>query len=586
MKKNFALFLFLIVTVTNLAAQNNLSFSASDLQEMAQRYSGNSLNWPILVRLANHDVSSNTFVLTQADVTQLQNFSSISLSYEEQQDRIKQLIGEGATIFAKNELTDTNKAFSDYLEAVKEGDIEVASSIGSSLESMVDNLESTLTNNRLVNVQAQLSKKSGNVDKRIGLLASWQDAFEGDLFQESDGIKTAQESYATLSFTDGSNITVNPVTTAVIRKSRIDRLDESADTEITLVEGGLLSKLSAAGREKSNYILNAGASTTELKTQNFYAENEAGDNVKLTNYDGVANVSVNDITITINKNEGTIIRGNSAPLPPIKLLPAPELTTSRKDTVIYSEDFIYSFAPVEKAANYIIQYSPSYNFEEDITEIEINRTRISIQDIPLGTTHIKVLAVDELGLRGPYSQVTRVIRNVDTQPPPIFGEKLNSSILFTTSDQITIEGVTEPDAKVSINDSSIPVTSSGAFKTNYSLSGIDEKTDIKAVDNSGNESIKSLRVVKLTPEVVFKINTNLGALQEELTASDTPITFSGRAYPNLEVVFENNQVKKLVKTDSQGRWGVTMNVQQGELSVTFKDVQSGMTYLTKSFTAK
>ena len=249
--------------------------------------------------------------------------------------------------------------------------------------------------------------------------------------------------------------------------------------------------------------------------------------------------------LQLTKNEGTIIRGNSAPLPPIKLLPAPELTTSRKDTVIYSEDFIYSFAPVEKAANYIIQYSPSYNFEEDITEIEINRTRINIQDIPLGTTHIKVLAVDELGLRGPYSQVTRVIRNVDTQPPPIFGEKLNSSILFTTSDQITIEGVTEPDAKVSINDSSIPVTSSGAFKTNYTLSGIDEKTDIKAVDNSGNESIKSLRVVKLTPEVVFKINTNLGALQEELTASDTPITFSGRAYPNLEVVFENNQAKKI-----------------------------------------
>ena len=586
MKKTFTLFLFLTIVVTNLAAQGNLSFSASDLQEMAQRYSGNSLNWPILVSLANHDVGNNTFILTQADVTQLQNFSSISLSYEEQQDRVKKLISEGATIFAKNELKDTNKAFSDYLEAVKNGDIETASSIGTSLKSMVDNLESTLTTNRLVNVQAQLSKKSGNVDKRIGLLANWQDAFEGDLFQESDGIKTAEESYATLSFTDGSNITVNPVTTAVIRKSRIDRLDESADTEITLVEGGLLSKLSAAGREKSNYILNAGASTTELKTQNFYAENEAGDNVKLTNYDGVANVSVNDITVTINKNEGTIIRGNSAPLPPIKLLPAPELATSKKDSIIYNEDFIYNFKPVERAVNYIIQYSSSYNFEQDITEVETNRTRVNIQDIPLGTTYIKVLAVDELGLRGPYSPVTRVIRNVDTQAPPIFGDKLNNSVLFTTSDQITIEGVTEPDAKVSVNDLNVPVTSSGVFKSNYTLSGIDEKTDIKAVDDSGNESIKSLRIVKLTPEVVFKINTNLGALREEFNASDKPITFSGRAYPNLEVVFENNQTKKLIKTDSQGRWGVTMNVQQGKLSVTFKDVQSGVTYLTKSFTVK
>ena len=37
------------------------------------------------------------------------------------------------------------------------------------------------------------------------------------------------------------------------------------------------------------------------------------------------------------------------------------------------------------------------------------------------------------------------------------------------------------------------------------------------------------------------------------------------------------------QTDSQGRWGITMNMQQGELSVTFKDIRTGELYLTKSF---
>ena len=103
--------------------------------------------------------------------------------------------------------------------------------------------------------------------------------------------------------------------TIIIRKSRIDKLDKSADAEITLVEGGLLSKLSAAGKERSTYILNAGSSTTELNTINFYAESSGDNNVKLSNYDGDAQVSANNVIVTIRKDEGTIIKGNEAHRP-------------------------------------------------------------------------------------------------------------------------------------------------------------------------------------------------------------------------------------------------------------------------------
>ncbi len=54
----------------------------------------------------------------------------------------------------------------------------------------------------------------------------------------------------------------------------------------------------------------------------------------------------------------------------------------------------------------------------------------------------------------------------------------------------------------------------------------------------------------------------------------------------MEVELKNGETVKTVKTDSQGRWGVTMNVQQGKLSITFKANQTGIETLTKSYTVK
>ncbi len=586
MKVFLGTFFLVVIVQFNAFAQNEVSFSAELLQEMAQRYSGNSLNWPVLVKLADHDIPNNKFVLTQSDLAQLKSLSETSLIFEKQQSRVKTLISEGATIFAKKEMEYVNSKIADYFIAVNDGDLEKILSIGTELKPATDSLEASLNRNRLVNVQAQLSKKEGKVDKRRGLLSSWLAAIEGDLFQESDAIKTHLESFATLSFTDGSNILINPSTTAVIRKSRIDKLNESSDTEITLVEGGLLSKLSSVGREKSNYILNAGASTTELKSQNFYAENSGDQNVKLTNYDGNANVTANDITITINKNEGTIIQGNNAPLPPIKLLDAPELQTSKRDTIIYSDSFIYAFKPVPKASKYHVQSSQSYNFDENVLDLETNLNRVKIENLALGTTYIKVQSIDKLGLRGPYSETLRVIRNVDTKAPPIFGEQLKGSILFTKKDNFTLQGVTEPDAKVTIDGKPITVSKSGVFSTTIPLTSNDQSLVITSVDNSSNKSEKKVRLVKLTPEILFSITLNGAKITEEVYSSATPITITGKAYPEMEVIISNNDIIKTVKTDSQGRWGVTMSMQEGKLSITLKAVNFEEAFSTKSYIVK
>ncbi len=588
MKKSiFFVALFTLGLQLLVYAQNNpVTFPSSELQQIALRYSGNTLNWPIVVNLADHDIPNNTFTLSSSDLLQLQSLASTATSVQESEIKVNDLISSGATIFAKEELSIVNSLLKGYIDAIQIGDIDKSIEIGNSIPPSVSNLETTLMNNRLVQVQAQLAEKEGNVDKRLGLLGGWNDALVGDLFKESDGLRTLTESYASLAFTDGSSITVDPNTVAIIRKSRVDKLDESSDTEISLMQGGLLAKLSAAGKEKSKYILNAGSSSSDLKTQNFYAESDGNETVKLTNYDGIADVSANDVTITIRKNEGTIVKEGEPPAPPIQLLPAPELAWATQDSIIYRENVVFTFNSVPEAASYRVQYSSSSSFTTDINEIPLTSNSVNLSNLSLGTTYVRVQAVDRLGLRGPYTEATRIIRNVDNQPPAIFIDELNGNLIFTLNNSILLKGITEPDAILTIDGKRIPIQLSGQFMYQVQNLLTDQNLTLSATDGSGNVTEKSIRIVRLTEDELFKFSLS-GATGSDIIEVNRPsVTMSSRAYPGLEVIIINESNTRRVLTDSQGRWGITMNMQEGKLSVTFKDIRTGVSYLTKSFTVQ
>lgn len=586
MKYILSLFIFVSLSVSASAQNNEITFASAKLQEIALQYTGDALNWPILVSLADRNISDNTFTLSQSDITQLQTLAKVTDSVIQQKQRMREQIANGATIFAKNEMISAALSIDAYNAAVKDGNIDEAIELGGVIPSKIDALELAILENRLVEVQAQLENKVGDVNKRAGLLGDWMNAAIGDLFKESDGLRTLAESYANLGFTDGTKVIIDPNTVAVIRKSRVDKLDESTDTEISLVEGGLLAKLSAAAKERSNYILNAGSSETELRTQNFYAESDGNQTVKLTNYDGNANVTANNVTITIRQNEGTIVKEGEPPAAPIKLLPAPELLWSTTDSVVYRDQIVFAFNFVDNADSYILQRSSSSSFDEDLQEIKVSNNAALLSYLELGTTYVRVLAVDRLGLRGPFSEATRIIRNIDNQPPPAFIDNLNGNILFTLNNDIEITGVTQPDARVLINNTAVPVQPSGRFTMLLEDFGVDKNISVVATDDSGNNTVRGVRVVKLTENILFNFALSGATGMNPIRVNRPTVTLSSRAYPGLEVVINNGGNERRVQTDSQGRWGITMSMQQGELSLTFKDIKTGETYLSKSFTVE
>ena len=587
MKFRLTIILFVFVSGGQLSAQeSDFTFQSSELQQMALRYTGNTLNWPLLVSLAEHDIPNNTFTLSSSDFVQLETLASTSAVVTEQETRVKALIKSGATIFAAEKLDVVNSMLTNYVLSIRQGNLDETLQIGQSLPAQVDELEETLNANRLVQVEAQLTKKMGTVHKRYGLLGEWENTIVGDLYKESDGVRTREESYANLAFTDGSAIVVDPLTVAVIRKARIDKLSEASDTEITLEEGGLLAKLSAAAKERSNYILNAGSSQSELKTQNFYAETDNQNTVKLTNYDGEANISANDVTITIRKNEGTIVTEGEPPAPPIQLLPAPGLAWDTRDSIIYRDEIVFAFVAVDGAVNYKLQYSTSPGFDTDITEVELTSTSLAINDLELGTTYIRVQAIDELGLRGPFTDPTRVIKNIDVLPPPLFIDDYGSGIVFTLENSITITGVTEPGTRLMFGDKRVDVRPSGAFTITLDNLESDQAMAVVALDGSGNQTSKELRVVHLKEEEVFDFHITGATGKDPIQVSQPEVRISATAYPGLKILMTNEGIEREISTDSRGRWGVVTGLQTGSLTLSFTNSLTGAVYLTKTFSVQ
>jgi hypothetical protein len=569
-----------------IAQGNPIVFQAEKLQEIAQQYTGESVNWPLVLNLASHNTEENIFTITPSQLQELQNFSQVSAEVLKQKERVTELISSGATIFASDEYQEVQSLLSGYKKAVNDGVIQDAFDFGNQIKASVDSMEAALLENRVVDAQAQLTEKTGQVDRREGLLGSWLDAMKGDLFEQSDGIRTFVESYAKLSFLDGSSIQVEPNTVAVIRKSRIDRLNDAGDTEITLEDGGLLTKLSAAGKSRSTYTLNAGSSSSELRSQNFYAETDNSDLVKLTNYDGEAIVNSNNVSITIRENEGTIVESGKAPMQPVKLLPSPSLTWATTDTVVNNETIVFAFDEIEGAQNYRIQYDRSPNFTENVVEVQTTETSLVMDDLPMGMTYVRVQAIDELGLRGPFSKTARIIRTIDSTPPPVFVDNLHNDLLFTSDGSLQITGATESEARLVISGKNVRVQPTGRFS--HTVADIQTTKDITitAADPSGNRTTKNITLVRLTEDKLynFRLRSALGSTLSSIRSGST--TFSGNLYPGIEIKLINESLTESVRTDFNGNWGVTLDLLPGQLKIEFRNANTGLLYSSKTYTVE
>ena len=578
------LLIILLYELPVFAQKAEMRFSAASLYATSVKLTGDSTCWPIIVLLSERDTAANGFILNARSQIQINDFKVLHKSVKQVRLNLSQHIKSGAKVFTSDELDSAAVFIKRYDAEIMNGNISGAQHQGQKFIDIVGVIGKLIAERRTEAIDAKLAQKTGIVDKRKGLLGSWQSAYINDLFASYDGIRTGETSLAQLFFTDGVDVTVDPNTTVVIRESHMDKLDQTVKRDLALMNGSILAKLSAKAKETNKFAFRAGTSESIVKSGKFWASTIQDKKTKLSNYDGTIDLTASKVKIKLRQNQGTVVEKGKAPLPPINLLGAPQLTWGRLDTVIYSEKLTLQWTTINNAISYQVEVCPGTNFDHDIRRISIKAPVYQLTGIPLASVYVRIIAVDSYGLRGVESPTYRIMHVKDTTPPPIQIDGWDMDRKYTANDTVTIKGKTKAEATLIANDEKQMVQADGSFSFMTAIARPETHVKIISTDKSGNSSVRTLSIVPMEKEKLFNITWGGRATETSIYSQGESVEAHGNAYPGVKVTASLGNQRVSVQTNSQGDWAISIKAIKGDtLRIIFDSIYDGKTIGTKTW---
>ncbi len=596
MTKNALLFFFFCLMPCMLFAQQRergYVFTAGELMLVSQRLAGDSTAWQIVVASAERRTSTNEFVLSATAQKILRTFSTLRAKVNRERATLSRLVKRGASVLAEQEFLKTSNALQAHDQAVANGEIAKALQEGESFLFLLPTLSKAVEARRTEAVEAKLRTKIGTVDKRKGLLSAWQNTEVGDLFAESDAVRTGSQSTASLAFIDGSQILIDPNTTAVVRASRLDKLDRTLNANITLINGSLLSQLSKQAQESGSFKLSAGSSEAVVRSGKFWASVNEARSTKIANYDGILEVKSGEATITLKKNQGTVVLKGKEPTPPVELLPAPRLQWNGLDTVVFRDELLLQWNPIPNTAKYQIEVSSERNFSQNVQTYSTSATSFLLKNLPNETRFVRLQAIDKLGLRGADSPTYRILRSPDTEPPFIFVQEFpvqtrDTLTRYITLSTLDLRGETAPNARLLKDGTPIEVAPNGTFQFSVSLENLSEKfITLSAFDLAKNRRNLVLRLVPIRQEQLYSMRWNCTVSGDTLISKGVPIQVYGTAYPNLSLFLTHGSKTFTATADAKGNWAIAVEpLVNQSLTISFESPDSKQQTLIRTYFVK
>lgn len=183
----------------------------------------------------------------------------------------------------------------------------------------------------------------------------------------------------------------------------------------------------------------------------------------------------------VKQSSVPVAQEDKTPPTPPKLVPLPEYTKEGRLTLTGRAEAgstIKVFNGDQKIKEFLVGENANFSVEIPITE---------------GKNDIWTAATDTAGNESISSSHYNVIYR--TEPPKLTITKPASGEIFYGSNKtVTIEGETEPDAKVTVNERVAIVGSDRKFSQNISLSEGENKITVTASDLAGNETTHEITV--------------------------------------------------------------------------------------------
>ncbi len=572
---NIICFLFFIGSIQAQFKSNTVLVNDNfDIRKTAKEYFGNPDFWPYILKSNNLSISSEL----KSGMKLIINSGKVkeALSKLESADRsIQEAITIGAKVLAEDLL---NMAIADYQKALMEKKNYDVDKILQFSVNAVSNAEKAIRQTKLIrdrSFDAVIAFKKGKVQKLFPNALKWQNAEVYENLVENDWARTLSLSLAKITFNDLNQIKLNENSQALIQKSRLDVLSNQATTKVKLSKGDAYAML--LNNPKKKFDLELKGVKTKINSKYFWVEN-GNKGVKFANYQGEIKIESNDSSVTVGKNEGSIIPTGGTPSKPKVLLPSPELLAPIDSQKITANQLFFKWNKIESASLYWLEIASDASFKTIISKNKIgNSTEYEIKDVENGVYYWRVCTVDSVGLPGLFSSKRTVIVASDYSKPFLTIE--NPTNNFITKDSfVNIKGKVSENSLLLINEISVPINLEGFFSHKHNLSTGKNVIRVTAQNKLGFKT-EQAKIVYCFPDTVLPmILQNYGELAAKsiIITNSSILNFRLTTHPftKLEITSLKPQIEKTLVTDSTGFTNFSLSgiVDNSEVLISAKSI--------------
>jgi hypothetical protein len=505
------------------------------LRDLAEQYLGDPDLWTEILsanRLAVSDARPGIEI--EIPVAQIANASS---ALRDALELIQKATQEGARLFAPDEIAKAIWLRDAATAHRKAGEWDEAARVAADASAAADKALASALAQRDAAAEALLSDRQGWVEGQRPEDVVWTDRDRNSVLIEQEKVRTLSRSTAQITFRDDSRLRLNPNSQAVIQRMRIDPLSRQEEAKVTLVEGDLYALLSGKSRRKT-FGLEIPNVETEIESTSFWVRHDDKGS-KFANYDErELRVEAQGDSVTLGKNEGTVVRAGQAPSAKLDVPVGPELLAPPDDAVTYNADLALQWSDVPDAAGYWIEVAQDPAFARmTLSQWGLKDPSFRTDGLDIGPYYWRVAALDKFGLPGSRSDAWRFNVSTDRTPPFVaISYPEEGAILRDLPLHVVGEG--EARLSITLNGEAIAPEPDGRFEAAYQpVPGLNELT-VEATDAAGNVTQRKRSFIFMpdqTAAVVFDAGIPHTGPRDFVTDQDV-ISLAGSAAPDAQIL--------------------------------------------------
>ncbi len=281
---------------------------------------------------------------------------------------------------------------------------------------------------------------------------SWSPASTGQPLRSSTSVHTQEAGRADIQFIDRTRVFLAPNTLVVIYGTASQTAVSKTPPPAVEIEQGEVRAGLAALRGGSADIAVKGGGRVNATSRDAVVERK-GQRTTVAVFDGKADVSAGGKTVNVPLNHGTRFVGNTPPVPPRPLPPAPAWDRAAPDVVLTNGAaaiLTATWKPIEGAKAYRVELSRDEEMHDLVAREEVGPeiTRFRAEKMPAGVYFIAVRAIDKEEYLGIADKRRIVVVNARIEGAP--GAIGDGVIDVSSYGTLVIESA--PDIEAALDD--------------------------------------------------------------------------------------------------------------------------------------